>query len=74
MYVGGTREILDNAVDEYQAGYNKKIYIWWFKDQIWIGDAGRDIPVEKHPEEKISTLTVLFTLTHGRVQVCMAWE
>lgn len=74
MYIGGTgangvyrlfREILDNAVDEYQAGYNKSIYVWWKQDQVWIGDAGRGMPVEKHPEEKISTLTVLFTMTHA---------
>lgn len=74
MYIGGTgangvyrlfREILDNAVDEYQAGYNKSIYVWWKQDQVWIGDAGRGMPVEEHPEEKISTLTVLFTMTHA---------
>lgn len=73
MYVGGTdkgsvyrlfREVLDNSVDEYQAGHNDKVFIWVWDDEIWVGDNGRGIPVKKHPKEKISTLTLALTVLH----------
>lgn len=74
MYVGGTdknavyrlfKEVLDNAIDEYQAGYNKKIFVWWYKNQMWIGDNGRGIPVKKNPKEKKSALTMVLTELHA---------
>ena len=73
-YVGGKdkdsvyrlfKEVLDNAIDEYQTGHNDTICIWWWKDKVFVGDNGRGIPVKKHPTEKISTLDVVFTSLHA---------
>jgi DNA gyrase subunit B len=70
MYAGATdvtgvftllREILDNAVDEARAGRNNQIDIWLTEKAFWVRDLGTGIPVKKHPEAKISTLTHILT-------------
>jgi DNA gyrase subunit B len=70
MYIGPTddhgifsilREAMDNSVDEARAGRNKSLIIILDKDSYWVIDEGVCIPVKKHPEAKISTLTHVLT-------------
>ena len=76
MYIGGVDirglhhlvcEIVDNSVDEYLAGACDKITVTLHKDgaSITVADNGRGIPVDKHPEEKKSTLEVILTTLHA---------
>ena len=76
MYVGDlasgrfhiTKELLDNAVDEALAGFNKKVGCKVTNDYIEVYDEGRGIPVGIHPKyikEKKSTLEVIFTTLHA---------
>ncbi|WP_166831479.1 DNA gyrase/topoisomerase IV subunit B [Thalassoroseus pseudoceratinae] len=76
MYIGGVDskglhhlvwEIVDNSVDEYLAGEADKITVTLHKDgsSITVSDNGRGIPVDKHPEEKKSTLEVILTTLHA---------
>ena len=76
MYIGGVDirglhhlvwEIIDNSVDEYLAGACDRISVTLHKDgsSITVQDNGRGIPVDKHPEEKKSTLEVILTTLHA---------
>ncbi len=76
MYVGGTgetamhhlaAEILDNAVDEALAGHAREIEIALDAGNLLtIGDNGRGIPVEPHPEiPDKSGVEVASTLLHA---------
>ncbi len=76
MYIGGVDtkglhhlvwEIVDNSVDEYLAGACDRITVTLHKDgtSISVQDNGRGIPVDKHPEEKKSTLEVILTTLHA---------
>ena len=75
MYIGSTdthglhhifTEILDNSVDEAIAGYCTRIWVTLNKDgSITIKDNGRGIPVDKHPETKVSTLETVMTNLHA---------
>lgn len=71
MYIGPTddsgiftilRECLDNAVDEARAGRNNLVHAFVTKEDFWVADEGVGIPVKKHPEAKISTLTYVLTV------------
>ncbi|KAG5570871.1 hypothetical protein H5410_060637, partial [Solanum commersonii] len=71
MYIGSTGprglhhlvyEILDNAVDEAQAGYATKIDVVLHADNsVGITDNGRGIPTELHPVTKKSSLETVLT-------------
>ena len=75
MYVGDLttgviqicREAIDNAIDEYLIGKNNCLYIEvdTKKNSIIVADKGRGIPVEKHPDTGISTLTTVMTYLHS---------
>ncbi|CRX36993.1 / parE / DNA topoisomerase 4 subunit B /:480752 Reverse [Candidatus Hepatoplasma crinochetorum] len=75
MYIGDTssrglhhlfKEILDNAVDEYLAGFANKIKITLTKkNSIIIKDNGRGIPVDIHPKTNKTTVETIFTILHA---------
>jgi DNA gyrase subunit B len=75
MYIGSTdklglhhifTEILDNAVDEAIAGFCDHIWVTLNKDgSCTVRDNGRGIPVEKHPQTKVSTLETVMTNLHA---------
>jgi DNA gyrase subunit B len=66
-YHHALKEVFDNGVDEYLDGHAKTITVKVdTKTQVVeVRDDGRGIPVSKHKGEGISTLTVVFTLTHA---------
>ena len=59
-------EILDNSVDEAIAGYCTQIWVILNSDgSITVRDNGRGIPVDIHPETKVSTLETVMTNLHA---------
>ncbi|KAL8167815.1 hypothetical protein V2J09_009314 [Rumex salicifolius] len=75
MYIGSTGprglhhlvyEILDNAVDEAQAGYASTINVVLVSDNsVSITDNGRGIPTDMHPATKKSSLETVLTVLHA---------
>ncbi len=59
-------EVIDNSVDEAIAGYADKIDVVLKKDNsIIISDNGRGMPVDTHPEEKISGVELIMSKLHA---------
>lgn len=59
-------EVLDNACDEALAGFATEIRVIANQDgSVTVEDNGRGIPVDIHPEEKVSSLELVFTKLHA---------
>lgn len=75
MYIGTTSsrglhhilwEIVDNAVDEGANGYANRIEITLNEEgSATVYDNGRGIPVDIHPQLKVSAVEVVFTQLHA---------
>jgi len=59
-------EVIDNSVDEAIAGYATTIDVILKKDQsVIVSDNGRGMPVDIHPEEKISGVELIMSKLHA---------
>jgi topoisomerase IV subunit B len=59
-------EVIDNSVDEAIAGYATQIDVVLKKDQsVLVSDNGRGMPVDIHPEEKISGVELIMSKLHA---------
>ena len=60
------QELIDNSVDEAISGFCNNILITLDKDNsITVEDDGRGMPVDKHPEHKVSGVEVIMTNLHS---------
>jgi DNA gyrase subunit B len=75
MYIGTTGidglhhlvyEVVDNSVDEAMQGHCTEILVVLENnDIVRVEDNGRGIPVDMHPEEKVSALELVMTKLHA---------
>ncbi|GAC19051.1 DNA topoisomerase IV subunit B [Paraglaciecola arctica] len=72
MYTDTTRpnhlsqEVIDNSVDEALGGFATSIRVILHPDQsLEVTDDGRGMPVDIHPEEKISGVELIMTKLHA---------
>src|SRR6266436_5446947 len=60
------QEVIDNSVDEALSGYANQINVVLHTDgSLEVSDNGRGMPVDIHPEEKISGVEVIMTKLHA---------
>lgn len=72
MYTDTTRpnhlvqEVVDNSVDEALAGHAQEIEVTLYADgSIEVVDDGRGMPVDMHPEHKITGVELILTKLHA---------
>jgi topoisomerase-4 subunit B len=72
MYTDTTRpnhlgqEVIDNSVDEALAGFARSVKVILHEDNsLEVHDDGRGMPVDIHPEEKISGVELIMTKLHA---------
>lgn len=59
-------EVIDNSVDEALEGFAKRIDVILHKDgSLEVSDNGRGMPVDMHPEEKVSGVELILTRLHS---------
>jgi topoisomerase-4 subunit B len=60
------QEVVDNSVDEAIAGHAQEIEVALNKDgSVEVIDDGRGMPVDKHPEHKVSGVELILTRLHA---------
>jgi topoisomerase IV subunit B len=60
------QEVVDNSVDEAIAGFATKIEVILHSDSsLEVSDNGRGMPVDIHPEEKITGVELILTKLHA---------
>jgi len=60
------QEVVDNSVDEALAGYAHEIHVALFDDgSVEVVDDGRGMPVDVHPQHKVSGVELILTRLHS---------
>jgi topoisomerase-4 subunit B len=60
------REAIDNSVDEAIEGHATSVAVTLFKDgSLEIADDGRGMPVDMHPEERLTGVELILTRLHS---------
>src|ERR1700675_2711109 len=60
------QEVIDNSVDEALAGFADEINVILHEDgSLTVQDNGRGMPVDIHPEEKMSGVELILTKLHA---------
>src|SRR4030095_6007127 len=60
-------EVIDNSVDEALAGHCSRIDVTVYKDgSLEVADDGRGMPVDIHPQEKVSGVELILNRLHAR--------